>query len=168
MQISKELPQFSKRSLIVVAGSHSVEILRVHKGEIELIDSLKMESPKYSDKEGFFVRSGRGKIFGSGSALKEGKQDFLAKFTKELATRVEKAFQEEASELIYLFSPEHMREMILGKISSEVKEKMALVINGNFVDDHPFDLLKMIMEKLDDKRPVMTSEEAVKLLKKKK
>ena len=168
MQISKELPQFSKRSLIVVAGSHSAEILRVHKGEIELIDSLKMEMPKYSDKEGFFVRSGKGKIFGSGSAPKEGKRDFLAKFTKELAIRVEKAFQEDSSESVYLFSPEHMKEMILGKISLNVKERITLEIDGNFVDNHPFDLLKMIMEKLDEKRPVVTSEEAVKLLKKKK
>lgn len=168
MQISKELPQFSKRSLIVVAGSRSAEILKAHEGEIESIDSLNMELPKYSDKEGFFTRSGKGETYGSGSVLEEDKRDFLAKFTKELAIRVEKAFREDSSESVYLFSPEHMKEMILEKISSEVKERIALEINGNFVEDHPFDLLKMIMDKLDDKRPVMAGEEAAKLLKKKK
>ena len=152
----------------MVAGSRSAEILKAHKGEIELIDSLKMELPRYSDREGFFVRSGKGQTFGLGSVFKEVKRDFLAKFTKELATKVEKAFREDSSESVYLFSPEYMKEMILGKISSKIKKRITLEIDGNFVDDHPFDLLKMIMERLGDKRPVMTSEDAIKLLKKKK
>ena len=168
MQISKEIDQFSKRLLIVVAGSRSAEILKVYEGEIESIESFKMELPIYSEKEKSFARSSKSETYGAGSAVEENKQDFLAKFTKELAVRVEMAFQKSSPEFIYLFSPEHMKKMIMEKFSSEVKKKLTLTIDGNFVENHPFDLLKMVMEKLDDKRPVMASEEAIKLLKKKK
>lgn len=163
MQISKELPQFSKRSLIVVAGSRSAEILRAYKGEVDSIDSLKMDLPTYPDKEGFFIGAK-----GSGSVLKDNKRDFLMKFSKKLATRIEKTFQENSSEAIYLFAPEYMKEIVIKKLSSEVKKRIVFTIEGNFVESHPFDLLEMIIKELDDKRPVMASEEAVKLLKKKK
>ncbi len=168
MQISKELPQFSKISLIVVAGSRSAEILRAHEGEIESVDSLKMELPTYSDKEGFFTRSGKGMTFGSGSVLEENKKDFLFKFTKELGQRVEKAFQENSVENIHLFVPDHMKEMVADALSAEARKAVALTIEGNFVEDHPFDLLRMIKAELDAKRPVVASDDAVKLLKKKK
>ena len=155
-------------SIIAVAGSRSAEIFRAHEGEIESIDSIKMELPTYSDKEGFFTRSGKGMTFGSGSVLEENKRDFLSKFVKELGQRVERALQESSAEEIHLFVPDHMKEMVLEAFSPEARKAVALTIEGNFVEDHPFDLIRMIKAELDAKRPVIASEDAVKLLKKKK
>ncbi len=169
MQISKELPQFSKRSIIVAAGSRSAEIFRAHSGEIELVDGLKMEIPtSYSNKDGFFVRSGRGMTYGFGSVLEDKKKELLVKFTRDLGDKVEGAFQEWSAESLYLFVPGHMKEIIRERLSSEAKNSIALVIEGNFIGRHPFDLLKIIMTKVEGKKPVTVSGEVKKLLKKKK
>ncbi|MGB3988546.1 MAG: host attachment protein [Minisyncoccales bacterium] len=169
MQISKELPQFSKRSIIVAAGSRSAKVFRAHSGEIELVDQLKIETlASYSDKESFFVRSGKGRTYGFGAVLEEKKKEFLAKFARELGDRIEKAFQEWSAESIYLFVPKHMKDLVPKRFSSEVKKSVVLLIEGNFVDKHPFDLLKIIMEKVDKKKPLTISEKVKNLLTKKR
>lgn len=168
MQISKELPQFSKRSIIVAAGSRSAKVFRAHSGEIELVDQLKIETlASYSDKEAL-VRSGKGRTYGFGAVLEEKKKEFLAKFARELGDRIEKAFQEWSAESIYLFVPKHMKDLVPKRFSSEVKKSVVLLIEGNFVDKHPFDLLKIIMEKVDKKKPLTISEKVKNLLTKKR
>ncbi len=152
----------------MAAGSRSAEIYSAHEGEIEKIDSIKMEVPTYSDKEGFFTRSGKGMTFGSGSVLEENKQELILKFVKELGEKVERSFQENSAENVYLFTPDHIKETILDNLSSEIRKEVVLTIEGNFVEEHPFDLLKMILKEIEDKKPVIATEEARKLLKKKK
>jgi len=152
----------------VVAGSRSAEIFRAHKGEIESIDLLKMELPIYSAREGFFTRASKGMTFGFGSVFNGKRQGFLSKFAKELGRRIKRIFRENSPENIYIFTPGHMKEIIANALSVEARRAVVLTIEGNFVENHPFDLLKIIKTELDAKRPVVASEEAVKLLKKKR
>ncbi len=167
MKISKGLPQFTKISLIIAAGSHSAEIYRAYEGEIEKIDSFRMENPTYSDKEGFFSRSGKGMNYGSGSVIETNKEEILGKFTKELASRIEKLFKENNAGSTYIFSPNYIKKSIRDSLSQKIKDCMVYTMEGNFVENHPFDLIKMIQKKTGEKKPVIASESAIKILKKK-
>ncbi len=168
MKISKELPQFSKPSLIVVTGSHSVEIYYFYQGEIVKVDSFEMETPVYSDKEGFFSRTGGGVRYGSGSVLELNKEEILKKFIRELKIRIEKAFKERQVEEIFFFQPLYLKKIISDELSPVIKNKISLVVEGNFIGHHPFNLIKMIQKKIKEKKPLLASEQALKILKRKK
>ncbi len=168
MKISEKLPQFTKKSLIVVAGGQSAEIYFAHQGVIDKIDSIELENQKYSDKEGFFARRGKGMNFGSGSVLEENKQAFIHKFLKELRALIDKHFEEKDPENIYIFSPEHMKNDLFESLSKEMQSRIALSLNGNFTEFHPFDFLKKIKKEIDGKKPNVISETVRKILKKRK
>ncbi|MBZ1356328.1 MAG: host attachment protein [Candidatus Nealsonbacteria bacterium] len=166
MQISEKLPQFTKKSLIIVTGGQSAEIYFVHKGMIDKLDSFKFENLKYSDNEGFFARGGKGMNFGYGGTLEENKQEFIHKFLKELRVLIDKNFKEKEPENIYVFSPDYMKNDLRDSLSKEMQSKIVLSLNGNFTEVHPFDLLKKIKREIDKKRPSIISETVKKILKK--
>jgi len=168
MKISKEFFQFSKPSLVLVTGSHSAEIYYSYQGEIIKVDSFKTENPVYSDKEGFFTRAGGGVRCGSGSVLEINKGEILKKFVRELKSRIEKILQEKTVEEVFLFQPRHLKKIINDELDSTIKDREWSMIEGNFIGHHPFDLIKMIQGKIQEKKPILASESALKILKKKK
>ncbi len=168
MQISQTLPQFEKKSLLVVAGRRVANFYCAYNGEINKIDSIEIEEPQYSDKEGFFVRMGKGQIFGRGSVLEDKKMEINKKFFNEVKEKTENIVTRDSVENIYLFAPDFVEKSFPGSLSGNVSSKIVFTFRGNFLKKHLFDLIKKIENKSEKKKPKFMSEAAMKILKKKK
>ena len=167
MKISEKLPQFNKRSLIIVTGSQVGEVYLAYKGEIEKLDNFKAINPKHSNKEGFFVRSGQGTTFGSGAVLEENKHKVTGEFLKQMKLSIEKIISKNEIDEFYLLFPDHIKNELYQNLSFDIQSKVVLFIDGNFTDIHPFDFLEKIKKEIDGRKTKVMSEEAMKILKKK-
>jgi len=167
MKISEKLPQFSKKSLIIVTGGQAGKIYLAYNGEIEKLNEFKIDNPKYSDREGFFVRSGQGKTFGSGAVREENKHKITGEFLKQLKLSIEEIVSKNKIEDFYLLSPDYIKNELYEILSSEIQSKIVLFTEGNFHDSHPFDFLEKIKKEIDEKKTKIISEEVIKILKKK-
>ncbi len=167
MQISQTLPQFEKKSLFIVAGRRVANFYCVLNGEINKIDSIEIEEPQYSDKEGFFVRMGRGQIFGRGSVLEDKKVEINKKFFNKVKEKTETIVTRDSIKEIYLFAPDFVEKSFPGSLSGDVKSKIVFTFRGNFLKKHLFDLIKKIKNKSEKKKLKFMSEDAMKMLKKK-
>ena len=95
MQITNQLYQFSDRkSLLLATGKQQARIYYCFDGTVEEIDFFKEPKPRYSDREGQFMRSGRGMVMGTGSVY-EAQDDVATRyFLHHLAERVKEAVHE--------------------------------------------------------------------------
>jgi hypothetical protein len=168
MIISEKLLQFNKRSLFVVAGRKKVYFYLAFNGKIDKIDSIEMEEPTYSDNEGFFMRLGRGKFFGSGSVLEENKIEIERKFLKEIKEKTELLSRKEEIEEVYLFASGYIENGLPQSLPDNIKNMISFSFRGNYVKEHPFDLIKKIQKKSESKKTKFISESAMKILRKKK
>ncbi len=167
MQISQKLPQFEKKSLIITAGRRAADIYFAFQGKIEKIDSIKVETPKYSDKEGFFVRMGKGRVWGRGSVLEDQNEETDRKFLKELKEKTEEHTIKDEIENIYLFAASHVKKGLPEHLANNIRQRISFVIEGNYIKKHPFDLIKKIKDKQEGKKPKFISEAAMKILRRK-
>ncbi len=165
MQISENLPQFEKKSLFVVAGRRAADIYSAFNGEIEKKESIEIKNPRYSDKEGFFMRLGGGKFFGAGSVLEDKKIETNKKFIRELKDKTEESLKKDNVESVYLFAPKQTEKALLEGFSENIKQKVVFSFKGNYVNQHPFNLIKKIQKKQENKKPKLISEKAMKILK---
>ncbi len=165
MQISQDLPQFNKKALIIVAGRRKADFYIAFSGQIEKIDSFEIEEPKYSDKEGFFMRLGGGKMLGTGSVLEDKKVEFDRRFIKDLKDKVEEIFSKNKTEEIYLFAANYAKKNLPKNLSKETSQKIILSFDGNYGKSHPFELIKKIKGKQKNKKTNFISEAAMKILK---
>ena len=168
MKISEKLPQFDKKSLLIVAGRRTALFYSAFNGEINKIDSIEIEESKYSDKEGFFMRLGGGKFFGSGSVLEDKKIENDKKFVKEVKEKTENIYRNEKISDIYLFASDYVKKGLPESLANDVKSGISFSYKGNFLKSHPFKLIEKIQKTLEGKKPVFITEAAMKILRKKK
>lgn len=147
MTIKNSLPKFKKKTLIIVASKQTAQFYLAYKDKINEIDYLKIETPVYSDREGFFERSGKGMLYGSGSVYESKDIETRNKFARALANSIKEKIEKQEIASIYLFSPEYMKNEINSHISPEIKKKLICELYGNYSKISPFKLLKMIKGK---------------------
>ena len=167
MKISQSLPQFVRiKALLVVSGDQSAQFYVCQKGDIKLSERFAIPKPTYEDREGFSMRSGHGRMFSSGSALKDFKNYIQQKFSKKLAVSVRDILKAENIGEIFLFSPQYAAGFILSKWPKYATGMMRMCVWGNFIDSHPLDLLKKIQEVYEESlgMKVPRSREAIKIL----
>jgi hypothetical protein len=168
MKISENFFQFPKKSIIVISGSYSAEIYYAYDGSIDKIESFKIEAPSYSDREGFFTRSGRGMVYGSGSVNEENKKENIGKFLKELKDKIDNSIKDYSFDESYILTPKHIKNEIKKYLPEKLKQKSVKFIEGNFVEMHPFSFIKKIEKAINKKRIIIASEKVIKMLKRKK
>ncbi|MCR4279919.1 MAG: host attachment protein [Candidatus Komeilibacteria bacterium] len=145
MQISNKYPQFDKSSaLLIVTGRQEAKIYLATKGTIEEIDNLKVSNPRYSDREGFFMNSGGGKTLGSGSVYEDHHEDVIKEFLKDLENDLVEMDNKHQPEQYYLFTPDYMAKQVRDSLPNGAENKVKLVVQGNYVKEHPFTLLDKI------------------------
>lgn len=145
MQIPQTLTQFSDTpTLLIVSGSQHAKFYYALNGAIEEITEFKVATPIYQDREGFFLRSGKGAIYGSG-AVYESKQkstdDMFIERLNELLDAIRKEI--EIKEVI-LSAPDYEVNLIQNKLRSDLKDKVTSVLRGNYTKLHPTELLKKL------------------------
>jgi len=145
MKIKRELPQFEdKKTLLLVTGKQEAVIYIAYKGVIEKIVEVKVETPKYSDREGFFARTGRGKNLGSGSAYEDAGIEIKKQFFNEISTKLKILAKNQKIRVLYLFTPVYMSKQLPAALPKSIANAIVAVYHGNFRSEHPFILLAKI------------------------
>jgi hypothetical protein len=142
MKIKKELPQFEEeRVLVIAAGRQTAEIYLAASGVITRAASLRIPAPRYSDREGFFITSGRGQTYRSGSVYEVKKEKVGEEFHRILRQELAKIARNSPVDGVYLFVPGYVKNEIRRALPLPLKDKVRAVFEGNHVKKHPSDLL---------------------------
>lgn len=166
MQIPKEFPQFKKEKfLVVVTGTHESRFIEAHDGKITELLDMRLEVPKYSDREGHFLRRAFGKVLGSGSVYDDTKNKEMKDFLRSFKKRIKKVIEATNPNKLILLAPDYAKKTIRENLPK--KPPLTLTINGNFTKNSLEDILNKISEQTKDRSGVEPiSEEARKILEK--
>jgi hypothetical protein len=148
MQISQHLPTFDVTTLILVTGGQTADLYVAENKTIEKPAEIEIENPTYSDDEGQFQRGGKGKNFGSGSVKEENEELVKKDFYHKLNDQLKKITNKKQIDTVYFLSPSQDKNETKEKLPTSLQDKISLEIDGNFVGDHPTDILERIDENL--------------------
>lgn len=169
MKISNKFPKLAKENaLFLVSGKQSAVIYRLKNGEIHERDTITINKPEYTDREGHFQHSdSMGKFHGSGSVYEPKDAYVHQKFVSELIDEVNRI--KKPYDSVYLFAPAHVMNNIEENLPNPVAKKVARKFSGNFTKLHPTELLEKIFKLRDQAKDhikrSMASGVAAKLLK---
>lgn len=141
MKIPNTLEQFTRPSLLIVTGSQTAKIYLAHDGEITELDAVSVPTPEYSDREGHFMKTGHGEVQGSGSVYEAKEKPIRDEFLGKLSGTLNSLQHNVDIESIYLFAPEHHLNETKEKLPYQLLEKGVVTIPGNYVKDHPTELV---------------------------
>lgn len=147
MKFNRDIPQFAHACVYVVAyAKERAVIYKVHDGELVQVTYVNEVSPEYSDREGFFQRSGGGEYFGSGAPYEEPKQEIIASTVRATADELWALMKEESPAAVYVFEPEHLKRQLERKLTNPAHVPVHTVRFGNFVGARPNELVNFIAE----------------------
>jgi len=153
MKISEKLPQFENRlALFIVAGTRTAEFYLAGDGAIDKINELRVEAPKYSDREGFFTRSGKGERLGSGSVYEAKKDKMRSDFHRELSEAVKKSAKKIKITHLYIFAPNHNLSSMRAVLPVSLRKTPSREFAGNYTKLKPFELIGLISEKRENRK----------------
>lgn len=151
MKVPNTLPQFiAERALIVVSAKEQGRLYQVTDGVIEEVVKVEEHPEQYSDREGFFFRSGYGRHYGSGSPLEEHTQENIRQFVSSIAVELNDAIATLRPDVLYFFQPDHLKGYLTDAIINPTHIPMHTPEYGNFVDETPLELLARIQRYHDD------------------
>jgi hypothetical protein len=161
MIIPNQLPQFKgETALLVVSGAKQAKIYRASDSVLEVLDECKVETPKYSDKEGFFASTSRDGSTSAGSILNDVEKEAERSFMNELAVHLKSAGKVFSNSVVYVFAPSHVKNMVMRKIPAALKNNVRFVMSGNYAKMAPLTVLEKI-KKITDLNKVMALSEDV-------
>jgi hypothetical protein len=168
MKISTHLPQFKSPHLLISAGKQEGAFYLADENEITLIDNIKLEKPQYTDREGRFLKSGLGRVFGSGSVYESKDDETTRAFVKKLTERTTHLVFENHIKHIYLFCPTYLANQMEAGLTRDLQDMITYIFFGNYHNQHPFVLLAKIQEyqKVEDRTVTPIKNEAMNILKK--
>ncbi len=151
MQIPNTLPQFiAERALLVVSAKEQGRLYQASDGVIEEVVKVEEHPERYSDREGFFFRSGYGRHYGSGAPMEEHKQENIRAFVSAISEELNEAIKDLQPDVLYFFQPEHLKGYLENAIKNPQHIPTHAVAYGNFVDETPHALLERIKDYHDD------------------
>jgi len=134
----------NEQALFIVSLVREAEFYLAENGRIEKKDGFEIPKPEYLEREGFFMKSGHGKIFGSGEAYRDFKVYLEKKFLKKLQVKVGDFLKGRKIEAIYLFAPDYMAGMVLRHMPKKACDMIKMCVYGNFIKRHPLELVERI------------------------
>lgn len=168
MKISQNLPQFeNKKVLFVVSGEQEALFYVLENGEITAQDQSRIFQSKERrdrNRNSTFLRRGKGMIFGSGSVFELQRRKIRERFLKDLGKNINDISTKQNIDEIFIFCPSQTKGYIQKLLSLSIKEKLKIIIQGNYIESHPFDLIKMIEQNKNRNFVIPFSEDAKKLL----
>jgi hypothetical protein len=164
MEIPRGLYQFEdEKALLITTGKQTGRLFTARNGRLKEIDEAFIPTPKYSDDEGFFERSGRGGSYGAGAVREPKDTETKHKFIRVISKKVKDAVAKNKIDCIYLFSPNYEITELKAALPRDVQALIRFAIMGNFVKFAPDILLEKItakMAKIKDKNQILKPEEA--------
>ncbi len=171
MKISKKLPQFEQaKTLIVVMGKQKGKFYLAHNGVIKELRGFSFQKPKYSDREGHFVKRGKSGIYKTGAVYEPKKERIRIELVHRLENNLKKVLARNKIDDIYLACPDYLKNRIRKTFPAAARNKIKVFLAGDYYHLHPFDLLKKIKDKIESKkRPVtLNKKDNVKILRRSK
>lgn len=156
MQVSNKFGKIKDQSaLIIASGTKSAKLHVLQNGQINERDSILIETPKYSDNEGFFLEKGAdGTVTGSGSVY-DNQKDYLSKsFLKTLRGHILNLVGKFDPQRIYLFAPGFFVGQEEDILPRNVFSKVAGVFKGNYAKEAPEKLLVKIEQMYDNEADI--------------
>lgn len=165
MKIRNNLPQFeNERALIAVVGKQEAIFYFANKGVVEELRSFRFEKPKHSDREGFFMSRGASGVYRSGAVYESKKEKIIAELIFHLKNNLGDILNKNRADVIYLSSPDYLKNDVLKSFPSSYKKKIKLFLKGDYCHFHPFEVLEKIGG--PEKETVVLKEDAAKILNK--
>ncbi len=168
LTISKDFPFLEKKNVvIIVTGKQTAKLFVVKSGTLKEEKTIDIPNPSFDNKKGTFMRSGHGKIYGSGSVHKTKADQVRIEFKNELEKYL-KTLLSKKRDAIFLLCPSYMKDDVLEVIPTQKQKLITELIEGNFYKLHPFTILKKIAEKRSNakSKKEIIDPEARKILKK--
>lgn len=146
MKIPQKLPQFAKKhALLIVSGKQVANLFFASNHGIVQLQEVKMETPKFSDNEGFSTHGPRGRQGSfSGSEHEIRESEIVQPFLKELRGAVKKILQEYKIKEIYIFMPDYMSRKVPGILTKQMQQLIRKEVIGNYIRFSPLSLLRKI------------------------
>jgi len=164
MKIPQKFSSLQKENaFIIVAGKEGAIFYEISNEEIS--KKLEIRLPKErEEREGFFARGGRGRIFEMGGVFEPKKRKKIKKLVGEIEKNLREFLEKDSKEKIYLFAPAYLSKKLISAVEKRTNRKIRLIEKGNFLSSHPLELLELITKQREAKKIVPISEEAKKLL----
>lgn len=148
MYIPNTLHRFDdERSLLITTGKQIGKLYFAYRGKIVDIASVQVPKTIYSDREGFFARSGKGKTFGTGSVYEPKDTAEKKKFLKAFTGKVKDVLEGRKVQAVYLFSPNYEIRELKDGLPRTAREAVRFSFMGNFVKFGPMELVRKITER---------------------
>lgn len=148
MNIKKQLPQFTDTTaLFIVLGTKEGVFYLAHNGAIETAGECSVETPKYSDNEGFFKMRAKRGIVASGSVREIDKAEMEKSFAKACRKRVSEIEKSAQIGEVFLFVPSRIKNLIQETLPVKTQKKIVKIKTGNHHEKHPFEILEMLRVK---------------------
>ena len=149
MKIPKKLPQFKERSgIIAVLGGVGGAIYLAKNGVVEKISEVEEPAPQYGDNEGFFVRSGKGSVYGRGSVLEDTKNEMEKRFAKKAALEIDVVFSKNKDGEIYLLADKRVLSDVPKSLKSSTKKHLTLTEPGNYTKTGILKILEKLQKSM--------------------
>jgi hypothetical protein len=146
MKISQKLPQFiNQKTLLIISANQEAKLYFAQNGSIELLKELKIDNPTYSDREGFMMRRGHGTTYGSGSVYEDNSKAIEKEYLEALNSEINEIDKKKEIDKIYIFVPDNFKNKLEESLHSYLQQKVHSIISGNFISQHPFDILKKLV-----------------------
>lgn len=146
MKIPRQLSQFAgEHVLVVVAGKQQALLYSAHDGYINLIDSLFIPRPHYSDHEGEFKTRSQNGTMRSGSANELRDQDIISEFMRELKKHF-KHIESEKYSGVYVLAPSKTKNTIVQHMPKTLENRLRGVVLGNYHHASPLDVIRKIAD----------------------
>ncbi len=169
MKIPDNLSRWSNATLVIAAGILDARIYVVQNGAVAEHHEVRKEKPAYSDREGLFVRKGKGKVLGAGAVREDRQEEKTHKeFLDDLGHRLAELIGKHSVEKVLLFAPQQGFEEMADAVPAVLRPRIAYMAPGNFSKRRVLDLLQMADDALNDKnarqRRSIAKDEAQKIL----
>jgi protein required for attachment to host cells len=148
MKISSKLPQFTKeRALIIVAGIYDAIFYLAGQGEINRVTEFEFDKVKYENEKDTYLKTDGTVSVRGGISYENDYQKIAAdEFAKNFRDTINKSFKKEKIDSIYIFAPDKNINRIPELLLENLKAKIKLKKEGNYLKKHPFEIIEMIKE----------------------
>lgn len=147
MKISQNLPQFQHhKTLLVAAGTRYAKLFLAENGELGQVGEVRVSQHEFTDHESKYQQTGRGMTAIMGARNDHLRQDTQKKFGKELIKKVTAIGRGNQITKIIFFIAAEVKKQVIEGLSQEQRQLIAQILVGNFVQQHPFQLLQKLKD----------------------
>lgn len=133
-------------ALLVVMGSQRGLLYLASNGQIDIIGTVEQPEPRYSDREGHFMHTGRGMQFGSGSVYEENNIERVRRFFKTAAEEIHRIVRMYGVTHTYVFEPHYAKGAVTETLLPLEGGSVELVRFGNYLHAPATRLIEFIQQ----------------------